>query len=348
MSGLLRRLTRRPATADENRSPTASSDPVATPATTGGQPPLSAGDDQPTQVIHETPSDPATRDWAIGPTGWSGPPATPETTAGPMVTAPIAGQFPERPAEQAAPDKVAVRDLPAGVDPSELERAPASTRRGRLRRRLRYLRSVRELLLRDLGGLTYEIHRTASAPRESHGALQRAKAERIAALDTEVRALEAHLAEPHAATTLREAGIGGTCPACGELHASDAHFCARCGAPLDAKARAKRDDAAAPDESGALWARREAAEPEPADKPAAVTGEWLGSADQPTTHGRAPEASQAAASSQETVAGADAPATSDETVAGADAPATSDETAAPGAEREDDALTSVEGRREQA
>jgi hypothetical protein len=379
MSGLLRRLTRRPATADENRSPTASSDPAATPATAGGQPPLSAGDDQPTQVIPETPSDPATRDWAIGPTGWSGRASTPEPTASPMATVPIAGQFPERPAEQTAPEHVAARDLPAGVDPSQLEHAPASTRRGRLRRRLRYLRSVRELLLRDLGGLTYEIHRTASTPREAHGRLQRAKAERIAALDAEVRALEAHLAEPHAATTLREAGIGGTCPACGELHASDAHFCARCGTPLDAKARAKREHAAAPDESGALWAGlrgRKAAEPEPADKPAAITGEWLGSADQPTTHGRAPEEGQAAPTSQETAAGThaaptthgrapeegQAAPTSHEPAAGTHAAPTSHEPAAgthaapgrdgipaaDGGDREDEPVTSVEGRREQA
>ena len=326
MSGLLRRLTRRPATADENRSPTASSDPVATPATSGGQPPLSADDNQPTQVIAETPSDPATRDWAIGPTGWSGPAATPEAAAAPMATVPIAGQFPERPAEQTAPEHVAAPDLPAGVDPSELEQAPASTRRGRLRRRLRYLRSVRELLLRDLGGLTYEIHRTATTPRESHGRLQRAKAERIAALDTEVRALEARLGEPHAAPTLREAGIGGTCPACGELHASDAHFCARCGTPLDAKARAKRDDAAAPEQSSGLWAGRQAAEPEPTDKPAAITGEWLGSADQPTTHGRPEQEPQAAPASQEPAG-------------------TRDGDAAPG---DADPVPSVEGRREQA
>jgi hypothetical protein len=298
MSGLLRRLTRRPATADENRSPTASSDPAATPATAGGEQPLPAGEDQPTRVLQEDAgSDPVTRDWAIGPTGWSGPTAPPEATAAPMATVPIAGQFPERPAEQTAPEHAAARDLPAGIDPSELEQAPASTRRGRLRRRLRYLRAVRELLLRDLGGLTYEIHRTASARHESYGRLQQAKAERIAALDAEVRALEAHLAEPHAATTLREAGIGGTCPECGELHASDAHFCARCGAPLDAKARAKRDAATAPDGAtpgGALWAGlrgRKAREPEPApDGPSAVTGEWLGSADQPTTHGRPAEA----------------------------------------------------------
>ena len=313
MSGLLRRLTRRPATADENRSPTASSDPAATPATAGGEQPLSAGgDDQPTRVLQETTtdtgSDPVTRDWAIGPTGWSGPTQPPEASAAPMATVPIAGQFPERPAEQTAPEHAAARDLPAGVDPSELEQAPASTRRGRLRRRLRYLRSVRELLLRDLGGLTYEIHRTASARQESHGRLQQAKAERIASLDAEVRALEAHLAEPHAATTLREAGIGGTCPECGELHASDAHFCARCGAPLDAKARAKREAASAPDAStsgAALWAgprgrKSPGAEPPAADSPAAVTGEWLGSADQPTTHGRPAEATDAGTKAHDT------------------------------------------------
>ena len=44
---------------------------------------------------------------------------------------------------------------------------------------------------------------------------------------------------------LREPGIGGTCPECGELHASDAHYCSRCGEPLDAKARARRDAAIA-------------------------------------------------------------------------------------------------------
>ena len=42
-------------------------------------------------------------------------------------------------------------------------------------------------------------------------------------------------------TMLREPGIGGTCPECSELHASDAHFCSRCGMPLDAKARAQRE-----------------------------------------------------------------------------------------------------------
>ena len=249
-----------------------------------------------------------------------------------MATVPIAGQFPERPAEQTAPEHVAAPDLPAGVDPSELEQAPASTRRGRLRRRLRYLRSVRELLLRDLGGLTYEIHRTATTPRESHGRLQRAKAERIAALDTEVRALEARLAEPHAATTLREAGIGGTCPACGELHASDAHFCARCGTPLDAKARAKRDDAAAPERE-----QRPVGQP-PGRRARAhrQTGRGhrrVARLRRPADHPRSPRAgAEAAPASQEPAAPTP----------------TQPETAADRGARDADPVTSVEGRREQA
>src|SRR5918992_288509 len=91
------------------------------------------------------------------------------------------------------------RDLPAGVDPHDLATAPAaSARRGKLRRRLRYLRHVRELLLRDLGGFTYEVHRTAGGTaQEGHRRLASAKASRIAALDAEVRAIEARLGEPH-------------------------------------------------------------------------------------------------------------------------------------------------------
>jgi hypothetical protein len=31
---------------------------------------------------------------------------------------------------------------------------------------------------------------------------------------------------------LREPGIGGSCPLCGELHGSDARFCWACGTPV--------------------------------------------------------------------------------------------------------------------
>jgi hypothetical protein len=261
MSGLLRRLTRRrPATADETGTPEpASSEPAAasaeTPAPPGGESPVPG--EQATQKL----------------------PATGEETVA-------------IPATDVAP----IRDLPAGIDPTEYADAPeASAPRGKLRRRLRYLRRVRELLLRDLGGFTFEIHRTAGGKaEESHRRLAEAKVNRLAALDTEVRALEERLGEPHEGALLREPGIGGTCPECGELHASDAHYCARCGAPLDAKARARRDAAVAaaaqhqtgshptaePASASGLWA----AGPRPAAKPAGeeeeeprseVTNQWL-------------------------------------------------------------------------
>jgi hypothetical protein len=132
-----------------------------------------------------------------------------------------------------------MRDLPAGLEPEELRSPrPATERRARLRRRMRYLRRVRELLLRDLGGLVYEIHRAASGDRAHQETLVQAKAERIAALDGELYALEERLGSGHPETVLREPGVGGACPACGELHASDARFCSACGRPLTGRAAA--------------------------------------------------------------------------------------------------------------
>src|SRR5262245_23223661 len=124
MSGLLRRLTRRrPATADETGTPAPeSSEPAGATADT----PAEAGGDQP-----------------VATTGEQATQVLPES------------------GEQTI--AIPVRDLPAGIDPTEYADSPpeASAPRGKLRRRLRYLRRVRELLLRDLGGFTYELHRTA-------------------------------------------------------------------------------------------------------------------------------------------------------------------------------------------
>ena len=257
------------------------------------------GSDQPTQVLPATGETQATSpgaQWATSPTAEQ--PAEDQPTA-----------FAAQPARS--------RDLPAGVDPGDLSTAPpASARRGKLRRRLRYLRHVRELLLRDLGGFTYEVHRTVGGdPQEGHRKLSTAKANRIAALDAEVGAIEARLGEPHAAPLLREAGIGGTCPECGELHASDARFCARCGAPLDAKARAQRHAAAvlaakpAPERApeappaSVLWAggprppsegRAEAEE-----RPGPITSEWLAARDQPTAFEPPPPPEESAPATDE-------------------------------------------------
>src|SRR4051795_6540473 len=122
--------------------------------------------------------------------------------------------------------------LPAGVDLDRLvgER-PTTARRRRLRRRLRHLRSVREVLLRDLGGLVLEVHRSGRAGDEGPSQLIAGKLARLDAVTDELRELESVLGEPRG-TVLREPGIGGTCPACGELFGSDARFCWACGTPV--------------------------------------------------------------------------------------------------------------------
>src|SRR3954452_9257699 len=77
--------------------------------------------------------------------------------------------------------------VPAGVDLDALvgER-PTTQRRGRLRRRLRHLRRVREGLLRDLGGLVCEIHRSGAAGAEAQSRLVGGKLARLASVDAEV------------------------------------------------------------------------------------------------------------------------------------------------------------------
>jgi hypothetical protein len=315
MSGLLRRLTRRrPATADETRSPTPeSSEPAGAPAET----PAEAGGDRP------VPGEEATQ-------------VLPATTAQPAVAEPAAQPTAPEPVPQPAP----VRDLPAGIDPGELAIAPAaSASRGKLRRRLRYLRRVRELLLRDLGGFVFELHRSpGGSAQEGPRRLVESKANRIAALDTEVRGLEARLGQPHEGAVLWEPGIGGLCPECGELHASDAHYCSRCGAPLDAKARAKRDAAAAQPTTGAqpaaepapasvLWAAGPHPRAQPAEEkekidPSAATSQWL-AIPRPAAEAAAsgPASAETPATGADAAAGNDIPGADNDSLATADGPA---------------------------
>src|SRR4051794_21920828 len=134
--------------------------------------------------------------------------------------------------------------LPAGATPEDLERRRTTGRRGKLRRRARFLRRARELALRDLGGLVYEARRR----EQDGGALVEDKVRRLAVLDEELRALDTELGGPRGETVIREPGIGGTCRRCGELHASDARFCSRCG--LDLAAREGNAPEEAPPEAG--------------------------------------------------------------------------------------------------
>jgi ribosomal protein L40E len=114
----------------------------------------------------------------------------------------------------------------AGVDPAAAAAPlnPSFRDRGRLRRRLRYLRRVRELGFRDLGGLVFDQHRF-NRPNEE---LVRGKLAALHAVDAELRALETLLDDPRPIHELREPGVSA-CIRCGALHGSDARFCPSCG-----------------------------------------------------------------------------------------------------------------------
>jgi hypothetical protein len=100
--------------------------------------------------------------------------------------------------------------------------------RGRARRRLRYLRQVRELQLRDAGGFVFDLYRFG----EQRDALVRGKLDALIATDKEIRSLEALLGVAGQVQEIRQPGVGGTCANCGAFHASEASFCAHCGVEL--------------------------------------------------------------------------------------------------------------------
>jgi len=137
------------------------------------------------------------------------------------------------PASHASPPEAAPGPAPetlapyAGPPPAAAAQ-PGLRERGRLRRRVRYLRKLRELELRDLGGLVFTMYRFSSKRQD----LVRDKLKVMFEHDAELRDLEGRLGDPRRTVEVREPGIGGTCPACGALHSSDARFCSQCGRPV--------------------------------------------------------------------------------------------------------------------
>jgi len=118
---------------------------------------------------------------------------------------------------------------PAGLEPQDPVAAPEPSfrDRGRLRRRLRHLRRVRELGFRDLGGLVFDLHRFGRRGDE----LVAQKLNALAAVDLELRALERALADVRPFHELREPGLAA-CPRCSAIHGSEARFCPSCGTSL--------------------------------------------------------------------------------------------------------------------
>jgi hypothetical protein len=140
------------------------------------------------------------------------------TEATEALPAPVDREFADAPA---ATEVVATGGQP------EPEGDPGFLRRGKLRRRLRYLRRAREIALRDLGGLIFDLHRFGRARTD----LVDQKLAGLGALDREMRLLEHALDDRREVTVLREPGLG-SCPRCGALRPSDANFCSSCGLPL--------------------------------------------------------------------------------------------------------------------
>ena len=174
----------------------------------------------------------------------AGPEDAPTTADGPdagiarpdAASDPSGGPAAAEPAS--APALVVDPDAAAGLDPAEAADPRVTGRRSRLRRRLRYLRRARELMLRDVGGLVYEIHRSGGGDIAAHAGVIGPKVDRLAQLDKEARAIEAALGAPRPDDEVFQPGVGGTCDFCGELYGSAARFCSHCGSPTGSAVRA--------------------------------------------------------------------------------------------------------------
>jgi rubrerythrin len=97
-----------------------------------------------------------------------------------------------------------------------------------MRRRARYLRQLRELQLRDIGGFMVELHRFGRQQPD----LVAEKVTAAAQTHTELHTLEDALQENRSLGEVRQAGVGGACPECGTVHGSADRFCPWCGHQL--------------------------------------------------------------------------------------------------------------------
>jgi hypothetical protein len=126
----------------------------------------------------------------------------------------------------------AIQPLPVTAEPHSAVAIPPSSKasfrdRGKLRRRLRFLRRTRELAYRDIGGLIFDMRRFNRSRQD----LLDAKLGALGAVDQELRALERALDDRRPIHELREPGIS-SCARCGALHDSEANFCPHCGLQL--------------------------------------------------------------------------------------------------------------------
>lgn len=140
---------------------------------------------------------------------------------------------------------------------------PSARERGRMRRRLREQRRMREALLLDLGALVFELQRHGRREPE----LLQAKAAELSAVDREVRALAEALDAGDGVLQLVATGVAGSCGNCGSLLSTDARYCQACGAPAVPSLAAERGAGGAAIASGR--APQRPAFPEPTAQPPA-------------------------------------------------------------------------------
>jgi hypothetical protein len=170
-------------------------------------------------------------------------------------------------------------DVPAGIERDSETTAPTGSReRGRMRRRLRELRRLREAQLLELGALVLEAHKHG---RDDTPVIK-SKAAEAAGTDSEARALAEALETEAGLDTVVAAGIAGPCPTCGTLASTTARFCSTCGTALDGRPEAP----AHPVEATAV-AETPAGQPEPltTELPAA-NGNGVSSEELEATSGR--------------------------------------------------------------
>jgi hypothetical protein len=166
-------------------------------------------------------------------------PAEPVEEPGADDPAPI--EEPEQPEQVEAPTAADLGAEPKPAAGTETE-PPPFVGRGRIRRRARYLRRLREVQLRDLGGFIVELRRF----EQNRPELIQGKLESALRTDAELRALESALGSEQPFRELREAGIGGVCAHCGSVHGTSDRFCSACGEPLSSDGE-DEDQPQAPD-----------------------------------------------------------------------------------------------------
>jgi hypothetical protein len=134
--------------------------------------------------------------------------------------------LPQRTAEKARA-AAAGSPVPAGQEPAAAEdvTTPTARSRGAMRRRVRRLGRVREVLLRELGALVVEMRRLE---RDNPDLIAR-KAAEIRAIDDQLGGLRRALGERQTVEQVVAAGVSGSCTRCGTLIATDDRFCPNCG-----------------------------------------------------------------------------------------------------------------------